>query len=184
MALFIFFFLSACTSNETKLDTENLKVEQEDINTIYVQVEKEIAEKAIPFEMEYPSYFPFDNEETKVVITGWEKSKERISVSISYPSVEEDAKWQEGSITQPAIPNVNYTVANFDRYYSRYSDMNDYKEIQITDDILGLIKYIEEMNGAKLHWFNEEKEYNLELLYFSEDKEKLKTELVKIANSI
>ncbi|CQR48236.1 hypothetical protein BN1058_02590 [Paraliobacillus sp. PM-2] len=183
MASFILLVMSACTSNGT-LDTGNLEVEQEDINTTYVPVEKEIAEEAIPFEMEYPSYFPFRNEETKVFITGWKNSKERVVASIRYPSVEEDDKWQEGSIVQPAIPNVNYTVANFDRYYSKYSDLNEYKEIEIKNGITGLFKINEEMNGAELHWFKDKREYNLSLMYFSEDVEELKTELVKIADSI
>ncbi|SFL58799.1 hypothetical protein SAMN04487943_102341 [Gracilibacillus orientalis] len=166
------------------LDTRNLEVEQEDINTRYKPVEKEIAEEALPYEMKYPSYFPFENEKTKVVITGWENSEERVVTSIRYPSIEEGAKWQEGSITQAAIPNVNYTIANFDRYYSKYSDTNGYNEIEIKDGITGLFKVNKEINGAELYWFYEEKEYALQLMYFSENNEELKAELIKIANSM
>lgn len=40
------------------------------------------------------------------------------------------------------------------------------------------------MKGAQLHWFQGEKEFNLELMYFSEDREELKSELIRIANTI
>lgn len=179
----VFLFTSACTSNGT-LNTENLEVERKDIHTTYVPVEKGVAEKALPFEMEYPTYFPFEKEELKVSITGWENGKEKVVASFRYPSIEADARWKKGSFTQPAIPFVNYTVANFDRYYSKYGKMDGYEELEIEDGGKGLFKVNKEMEGAHLHWIQGEREYNLELMYFSEGREELKTELLRIANSI
>lgn len=181
LLLLILLVLSACSS---ELYTKNLEIEQEGTNTIYVPVDKETAEEALPFEIKYPTYFPFENEETKMFITSWEKSKEKIVTSIRYPSIEEDAKWQHGSITQAAIPNVNFTVANFDRYYSTYSKITEYKKIKIADGLTGFYKINKQLNGAELHWFTDGKEYNLQLIYYSEDNDRLKEELIKIANSI
>ncbi|WP_377946562.1 hypothetical protein [Alkalibacillus flavidus] len=183
MMIFILLMMSACTNNET-LDTGYLDVSQEDISTIYKPVDKTTAKKALPYDIKSPSYFPFEHEQTKVVISGWENSKENIVSFIQYPSTEEDAKWQEGSISQPAIPHISYTIANFDRYYSRYSNTGDYIDVDINDDITGLFKMNKAIKGAELHWFNGEMEYNLQLIYFSDDRDKLKTELLKIANSI
>ncbi|ENH97069.1 hypothetical protein J416_07732 [Gracilibacillus halophilus YIM-C55.5] len=62
----MFLLMSACTSNEIALDTGKLSVEKNDIHTIYAPVERKIAEEAITFDMEYPSYVPFDHEHTKM----------------------------------------------------------------------------------------------------------------------
>ncbi len=175
--------MSACTSNGA-LNTDKLEVEQDEINTIFKPVEKQIAEEAIPFDMEYPTYLPFEYEETKVSISSWDNSNKKVVTTIKYPSIEEDVKWEKDSMAQPTIPHVEYTVANFDRYYSRYSIMNDYKEVEIKEGVLGYLKLVEMMNGVELHWFNDGKEYNLFLLYFSEDKKEIKNEIIKIANSI
>lgn len=166
------------------LDSELLQVEEKNVNTVYKPVDKNIAEESLPFNINYPSYFPFEKEETGVVITGWEHSKEKIVVSIRYPSIEEEMKWKEDTIIQPPIPHVTYTIANFDYYYSKYTKSEKYEKVWINDDLEGLYKVNQEMNGAELHWFSQGKEYNLELLYFSEDSNQLKTELISIANSI
>ncbi|SHN17906.1 hypothetical protein SAMN05216179_2308 [Gracilibacillus kekensis] len=181
--MFLLLIMSACTS-EKKLDTRKLEVAEEDVNILYKPVDKKKAEVVLPYEIEYPTYFPFEHEETNVAIVGWEDSNEKIVTSIRYPSIEEDDRWNEGSIYQPAIPNVNYTVANFDRYYSEYADMNGYDEIKIGDDITGLFKLNKEISGAELHWFDGKIEYNLQIMYYSEDTKELEDELIKIANSI
>ncbi|WP_181350039.1 hypothetical protein [Thalassobacillus sp. CUG 92003] len=181
----IFTLVLMCAyTNNSGLDTRSLEVENKDINTTYKPVRKEIAEEALPYEMKYPSYFPFEKENTKVIITGWENSEERVVTSIRYPSTEENTKWEESSITQPAIPRVEYSVANFDRYYSKYAGMSGYNTIKISDGLTGFIKINEAIDGAELHWFDKEKEYNLQLAYFSENSEELKAELIKIAASI
>lgn len=175
--------MSACSSNEA-LNTGSLKVEKEGINTNYEPIGKNIAEKALPYKMKYPSYFPFKSEETKVAITGWENSKEKIVSTIKFPSIEEDEEWKENSIIQPSIPHVEYTVANFNRYYDKYLEEDQFEKVQIKDNLKGLYKVNRKMNGAELHWFTDGIEYNLHLRYFSHDSEKLKTELLKIAKSI
>ncbi|RCW64261.1 hypothetical protein [Saliterribacillus persicus] len=180
----IFLILSACSSNSSALETDNLIVEKDDININYEAVEKDIAAEAVPFKIKYPTYIPFDSEEAKVVITAWEKDKEKVVASLTYASTEEDAKWKKDSFVQPVIPHVRYTIANFDRYFSRYANKSEYREIEISNNTKGLIQYILESNGAALHWFHEGKEYNIVLRNFNNDKEKLKKELIKIADSI
>ncbi len=181
--MIVLLIMSACTSN-SKIDIGELEVEQEDINTIYKPVDKKTAEQVLPYEMKFPSYFPFEHEETKVTLVGWEQSKDLIVATIQYPSIEQEEKWIEGSFTQPAIPVVTYNVANFDRYYSSYADMTEFNEIKISNDVTGLFRVIREINGAEMYWFDGEKEYSLQLMYFSDDPDELKEELIKIANSI
>lgn len=132
-------FIGACTPTGT-LNTEDLEVERKGTHTSYMAVEKEISEKALPFEMKYPSYFPFEKEETDVRITGWENGKEKVVTSIRYLSIEADAEWEKDSTIQSATPYVNDTVANFDRYYSKYSNMDGYKEVDIKDGVTGKLR--------------------------------------------
>ena len=180
---FLLLFITGCTSNG-KLDTAKLKVDQEHNYTSYLPVDKQTAAEAVPFELEYPSHFPFKTKETKVNITDWNHSKGKVVVSTHFPSVEKEQKWQEGSFTQPAIPEVAYTVANFDRYYSKYAKQSEFKKVTMKDGDTALFKKHDEVNGASLHWFKDGKEYNLDLLYESEDAEKLKADLLKMAGSI
>ena len=181
--VFLLLFITGCTSNGS-LDTAKLKVDQVHVHTFYLPVDKQTAAEAVPYEIEYPSEFPFKTGETKVNITDWNHSKEKVVVSTHFPSVEKEQQWEGGSFTQPAIPQVTYTVANFDRYYSKYAKQNEFKKVTMTDGSTALFKMHDEVNGASLHWFKDGKEYNLDLLYETEDTEKLKAELLKIAGSI
>lgn len=177
--------LLGCTPND-KLETNNLEVEQEEIATTYKPVKKEVALNALPFDVSFPTYIPFQYEETKVGITQWDDEKKELSLNLMYPTTEGDSKWEEGAFVQNPIPRVGYTVVNFDQYFTRKKNSGDYEGVELDEGTLALYKnHLPTKHTAELYWLHKGKEYRVFLKHVKEmDEQELKEEILKVANSI
>ncbi|RSL29015.1 hypothetical protein D7Z54_33505 [Salibacterium salarium] len=169
----IILFASACSSNNSgSLDTSNLEETQseEKSNREFYPVPRDVALDALPFKVEFPTSVPFDAKESGVAIGSWDNNLSEISLSVTYESTVDDEE-------------IEYVVANFDRFYSNMEADNIYDEITLDDGTNALFQETS-FPSSSLHWFKDGKEHNLYYNFVFNENNQAQEELLKIANFI
>ncbi len=119
-----------------------------------------------------PTFLPFETfEESELKETEWLGDEDQTVYTVTYANTN-DQKEQ-----------IDYIVARFNRFFNKLEEDPSYEKVELADGSNALYK----MTGfpsAELHWFKDGTEYNLHYTFFTENEDTIKTELIKVANSI
>ncbi|WP_221568049.1 hypothetical protein [Alkalihalobacillus sp. TS-13] len=138
--------------------------------TTYAPIPKSQALDLVSYDLRMPDYNPLKNgEESAVTLSEWEDNQ--IVFSLKYLSSTDERE------------EIEYITANFDRFYSRIKQDSSYKKIDLKNGKTAFFKG-KDFPSAELHWMEGGIEYNLHYRMSTLQFDKVREELVKMANSI
>ncbi|MGM7700352.1 hypothetical protein ACSVDE_01435 [Pseudalkalibacillus sp. Hm43] len=119
-----------------------------------------------------PTFLPFETfEESELEETEWPEGEGQTVYTVTY------------SNTNDQKEEIEYIVAGFNRFFNKIEEDPSYEKVELADGSNALYK-MTDFPSAELHWFKDGTEYNLHYTFFTKDEETIKTELIKVANSI